>query len=182
MGKMEKVSVTDLYEACYLLLNGAELETVRCIPAGKNINCELVLCGGSLTDLMDEYYQKNAMVNLFSFRSVYSRVSSAHPQRQALLQEGGAGMTEFITTREVITNNLAEAQFLLERNHKLIGAEYRRTGSYETQELVLTIQGPMVHQDRRGFFIAGNQSLQGLASVLDQIRSLIWKKEEGGEL
>jgi hypothetical protein len=46
MGKMEKVSVTDLYEACYLLLNGAELETVRCIPAGKNINCELVLCGG----------------------------------------------------------------------------------------------------------------------------------------
>jgi hypothetical protein len=76
MGKMEKVSVTDLYEACYLLLNGAELETVRCIPAGKNINCELVLCGGSLTDLMDEYYQKNAMVNLFSFRSVYSRVSS----------------------------------------------------------------------------------------------------------
>jgi hypothetical protein len=57
-------------------LNGAELETVRCIPAGKNINCELVLCGGSLTDLMDEYYQKNAMVNLFSFRSVYSRVSS----------------------------------------------------------------------------------------------------------
>jgi hypothetical protein len=76
MGKMEKVSVTDLYEACYLLLNGAELETVRCIPAGKNINCELVLCGGSLTDLMDDYYQKNAMVNLFSFRSVYSRVSS----------------------------------------------------------------------------------------------------------
>jgi hypothetical protein len=63
MGKMEKVSVTDLYEACYLLLNGAELETVRCIPAGKNINCELVLCGGSLSDLMDEYYQKNAMVN-----------------------------------------------------------------------------------------------------------------------
>jgi hypothetical protein len=91
-------------------------------------------------------------------------------------------MTEFITTREVITNNLAEAQFLLERNHKLIGAEYRRTGSYETQELVLTIQGPMVHQDRRGFFIAGNQNLQGLASVLDQIQSLIWKKEEGGEL
>jgi hypothetical protein len=90
-------------------------------------------------------------------------------------------MTEFITTREVITNNLAEAQFLLERNHKLIERS-RRTGSYETQELVLTIQGPMVHQDRRGFFIAGNQNLQGLASVLDQIRSLIWKKEEGGEL
>jgi hypothetical protein len=40
----------------------------------------------------------------------------------------------------------------------------------------------MVHQDRRGFFIAGNQNLQGLASVLDQIQSLIWKKEEGGEL
>jgi hypothetical protein len=56
--KMEKVSVTDLYEACYLLLNGAELETVRCIPAGKNINCELVLCGGSLTDLMDDYYRR----------------------------------------------------------------------------------------------------------------------------
>jgi hypothetical protein len=73
---MEKVSITDLYEACYLLLNGAELDTIRCIPAGKNINCELVLSGEMLTSIMDEYYQKNAVVNLFSFRSVYSRVSS----------------------------------------------------------------------------------------------------------
>jgi hypothetical protein len=38
-------------------------------------------------------------------------------------------MTEFITTREVITNNLAEAQFLLERNHKLIDAEYGGPGA-----------------------------------------------------
>jgi hypothetical protein len=76
MGKMEKVSVTDLYEGLLPAFKRSRAGDVRCIPAGKNINCELVLCGGSLTDLMDDYYQKNAMVNLFSFRSVYSRVSS----------------------------------------------------------------------------------------------------------
>jgi hypothetical protein len=73
---MDRVGVTDLYQASWLLLNGCELTGIECIPTGGSISCRLSFVGERLAELQDKYFEKKASVNLWTFRSAYNQVNS----------------------------------------------------------------------------------------------------------
>jgi hypothetical protein len=75
-GAMERVGVTDLYQACWLLLKGCELTGIECIPTGGALSCRLSFAGSNLEELQEEYFQKRSCVNLWAFRSAYNQVNS----------------------------------------------------------------------------------------------------------
>jgi hypothetical protein len=73
---MPSVSVTDLYEAAYLILSGCNLEEVSCIPVSESLSCRLTFSGPGLDAAQEEFYAKKAVVNLHAFRSAYGQVNS----------------------------------------------------------------------------------------------------------
>jgi hypothetical protein len=73
---MERVGVTDLYQACWLLLNGCELEGIECIPTGGVLSCRLSFAGERIEELQEEYFQKRSRVNLWAFRTAYNQINS----------------------------------------------------------------------------------------------------------
>jgi hypothetical protein len=73
---MESVSVTDLYQASFLLLGGCELTSVQCFPMTGSIACRMTFAGPKLGDLMDEWFAKEASANLWAFRTAYNQVNS----------------------------------------------------------------------------------------------------------
>jgi hypothetical protein len=94
---MERVGVTDLYQACWLLLKGCELTGIECIPMGGTLSCRLSFAGSNLEELQDEYFQKRSCVNLWAFRSAYNQVNSYVHQakksyEQAKRRETAAGV------------------------------------------------------------------------------------------
>ena len=72
---METLSVTDLYQASYLLLNGCELTAVECIPMPGSIGCTMTFSGARLSELVDAWFDKSASANLWAFRSAYNQVN-----------------------------------------------------------------------------------------------------------
>ena len=73
---MITASVTDLYEAAYLVLSGCTLEEVTCIPVSESLSCRMLFSGNSLEKAQDEFVAKKAVVNLHAFRSAYGQVNS----------------------------------------------------------------------------------------------------------
>ncbi|MBN2863876.1 MAG: hypothetical protein JXN62_11975 [Bacteroidales bacterium] len=73
---MEKAQVTDLYQASYLLLNGCELTGIECIPTGKAVSCTLYFQGTEVQTRLEHWYEKNAVVNLWDFRTAYNQINS----------------------------------------------------------------------------------------------------------
>ncbi len=73
---MENVSVTDLYEAAYFLMNGFELKEVECIPISGKLSCRLSFSGENLNNLQDSYFKRTVKVNLFAFRQSYNTINS----------------------------------------------------------------------------------------------------------
>lgn len=73
---METASVTDLYEAAYLILSGCTLEEISCIPVSESLSCRMVFSGRSLEKAQDEFVAKKAVVNLHAFRGAYGQVNS----------------------------------------------------------------------------------------------------------
>lgn len=73
---METADVTDLYQASYLLLAGCVLTGIECIPTGGVISCRLRFQGDGLQRLLDTWWDKEATVNLWDFRSAYSQINS----------------------------------------------------------------------------------------------------------
>jgi hypothetical protein len=73
---METAEITDLYQASYLLLSGCELTAIECIPTGKAISCRLCFKGRELHQLTQDWWDKKAVANLWSFRSAYGQINS----------------------------------------------------------------------------------------------------------
>lgn len=73
---MEMAEITDLYQASYYLINGAEIMGVECIPTGKSTNCRILVQGTNLTDLAQRWFEKEAVANLWAFRNAYSQINS----------------------------------------------------------------------------------------------------------
>ena len=73
---MESVSVTDMYQASFLLLGGCELTAVQCFPMTGSIACRMTFSGSRLSELMDEWFAKTANANLWAFRTAYNQVNS----------------------------------------------------------------------------------------------------------
>jgi len=73
---MDSVSVTDLYQASYLLLNGCALTSVECIPMTGSIACRMTFSGSGVASLVDAWFDKSASANLWAFRAAYNQVNS----------------------------------------------------------------------------------------------------------
>lgn len=72
----EKIDVTDLYHACYLLVNGCKLVGVECLPLAGTVGCRLSMAGRDVRRLCAEYYEQRATVNLYAFRQAYNQINS----------------------------------------------------------------------------------------------------------
>jgi hypothetical protein len=73
---MDSVSVTDLYQASFLLLNGCTLTSVECIPMTGSIACRMTFAGSGVASLVDAWFDKSASANLWAFRAAYNQVNS----------------------------------------------------------------------------------------------------------
>jgi hypothetical protein len=68
------IKTTDLYEAAWHLLNGAELTAIQGIKVNGKVACELTFTHPQITQLQLSYFQSNAEVNLLDFRRAFARV------------------------------------------------------------------------------------------------------------
>ena len=92
---MHSATVTDLYEAAYLLLSGCTIEEVSCIPVSESLSCRLTVSGAGLEAAQDEFYAKKAIVNLHAFRSAYGQVNSyVHQAKKSFDRERRAARRE----------------------------------------------------------------------------------------
>lgn len=73
---METVEVTDLYQASWYLVSGCEILGVQCIPAGSGTSCRIQVRGANLAELSDTWFEREAVVNLWTFRNAYSEINS----------------------------------------------------------------------------------------------------------
>ena len=81
---MERVDVTDLYEAAYLVCEGCQVEGVRCIPLSKSLGCCVTVAGEGLSSKRETFQLKQAAVNLFVFRNAYTQVNGlVHEAKKA---------------------------------------------------------------------------------------------------
>lgn len=85
---MERVGVTDLYQAAYLVVRGARLEAVECIPVGGAVGCRLTFGGEALEAAQEEFFAKTAAVNLYAFRQAYNQVNSYVHQAKKSYETG----------------------------------------------------------------------------------------------
>ena len=85
---LERVEVTDLYEAAYLVTEGGRVEGVRCIPLSSSVGCCLAINGSSLSHKRETFHRKEAVVNLSSFRNAYTQVNGlVHEAKKAWTRE-----------------------------------------------------------------------------------------------
>ena len=93
---MDTITVTDLYQATWFLINGTELKEVECIPMGGQLACRLTFSGQKIPQLQELYFTREAASNLFSFRQGYNQINSfvhqakkSYSHRQRELKESG---------------------------------------------------------------------------------------------
>ena len=81
---MERVEVTDLYEAAYLVTEGGRIEGVQCIPLSQSLGCCLTVAGEGLSQRRETFQLKQAAVNLYTFRNAYTQVNGlVHEAKKA---------------------------------------------------------------------------------------------------
>lgn len=73
---MDRVETSDSYHASYLMANGQTVEEVQCIPIAGEVSCKLVFSGPRVLELTDDFFSKNACVNLYIFRQAYNQVQN----------------------------------------------------------------------------------------------------------
>ena len=72
---MERVEISDLYEAAWLLVEGCRVEGVRCIPLSRSVGCSFAVSGEGIGPKREAFQEKRAVVNLYAFRSAYTQVN-----------------------------------------------------------------------------------------------------------
>ena len=92
---MERVEVTDLYEAAYLLCEGCRIEGVQCIPVYRSICCSIAVAGEGLRQKREAFNDWHAEVNLHTFRNAYTQVNGlVHEAKKAWQRERSARREE----------------------------------------------------------------------------------------
>lgn len=73
---MEKVGVTDLYEAAFLVWNGCHFVGVEVVPMAGALGCSLQFENDTdLARYQERFKLRDAMVNLYGFRQAYNTVN-----------------------------------------------------------------------------------------------------------
>ena len=73
---MQYKSVTDMYEAAWLVANECQIEGVECIPLSEGLTCRFEFSGSNLGFLEELFLKKEAQVNVHAFRRAYGQVNS----------------------------------------------------------------------------------------------------------
>lgn len=90
---MERVEVTDLYEAAFLVTEGGRVEGVRCIPLSTRVACCLTIT--AFEGSREIFQRKEAFVNLAAFRNAYTQVNGlVHEAKKAWEREQKKGRLE----------------------------------------------------------------------------------------
>ena len=85
---MERVEVTDLYEAAWLVTEGGRVEGVRCIPLSSSVGCCLTIAAPALSPQRETFHKKEAVVNVAAFRNAYTQVNGlVHEAKKAFERE-----------------------------------------------------------------------------------------------
>ena len=85
---MERVEVTDLYEAAWLVTEGGRVEGVRCIPLSSSVGCCLTIAAPVLSPQRETFHKQEAVVNLSSFRNAYTQINGlVHEAKKAFVRE-----------------------------------------------------------------------------------------------
>ena len=85
---LERVEVTDLYEAAWLVTEGGRVEGVRCIPLSSSVGCCLTIAAPGIVPKREIFHRKEAVVNLSSFRNAYTQVNGlVHEAKKAFVRE-----------------------------------------------------------------------------------------------
>lgn len=71
---MSIVSTSDLYEACYYLINRCTLEGVETMQVGNKTVCQLSFKGTEIYDLREIYLRGDSNANLTNFKTAYSKL------------------------------------------------------------------------------------------------------------
>ncbi len=71
---MNIVSTSDLYEACYYLINQCTLKGVETLQVGSKTVCQLSFHGQEIYTLREIYLRGDSTVNLTNFRTAYSKL------------------------------------------------------------------------------------------------------------
>ena len=71
---MNIVSTSDLYEACYYLINQCLLEGVETLQIGSKTVCQMSFQGQDIYALREVYLRGDSTVNLTNFRTAYSKL------------------------------------------------------------------------------------------------------------
>lgn len=77
----------------------------------------------------------------------------------------------------LVTSNLAEVAYLLDLKHQLVDASLSM-GNLGAEEMVFTLEGENIRQDRKLFLGSCRTPLSKIPSTLEVIGNLLWKKEE----
>ena len=78
----------------------------------------------------------------------------------------------------LVTSNLIEVSYLLERNHRLTDVSHR-LGSMGAEEILFTLKGEDITLDRRSFLGYSSNRIPRLEAAFAAIQEVLWKKEEG---
>lgn len=73
---MDRIETSDSYHASYLMVNGAQVDGVECIPMAGGVSCKLIFSGPAVLERTEEFFKKEACVNLHAFRQAYNQVQS----------------------------------------------------------------------------------------------------------
>ena len=78
---------------------------------------------------------------------------------------------------KIITANLAEVTYLLKQHHSLIDVNLAM-GTLGAEEVLFTLEGENIGMDRKLFLGNSRTPLNKVPDALEEIRNLLWKKEE----
>jgi len=74
------------------------------------------------------------------------------------------------------TNNLLEVAFLLECDHVMVNVESNPSWPYAIHELVVTMEGEDIFQDRGQFFLEGVADVTRVFFACRTIEKCLWQK------
>jgi hypothetical protein len=84
---MPEVKTQDIYECCYYLLNGCELQSIGGLKVNGRLTCQVLFRGDKIHKLQLDYFTGKAAVNLFAFRRAYAQVNGYIQQAKRKLKQ-----------------------------------------------------------------------------------------------
>ena len=81
------ISTTDLYEACFYLIEGFKMEKVEIVNQNRKEMGKFILSGDGIQKAQLVYFNGEATVNVMDFRRTYNQLTTLVGQAKRELRE-----------------------------------------------------------------------------------------------